>query len=154
MSMKYINSKNRAGEDVLGDYELLTFIEKLSEKYKLRTTNYQGYFVSEIVKESTFAEVTLARYVSEDAPIREIEDTCAFNDFNFISLNLYEDAEVKVKTEFRKFMYSKFGDEYLKDLKEYLNKKRDEEIQEAIVDITEQYENELDLLYTEAGLEK
>ena len=153
MSMKYINRKNKAEEDVLGDGVLLSFIESLAKKYPLRTTNYKGFFVSEIVKEDDYVEVTLSRYTSEDAPIREIEDSCWFNDYDFTSLNLYEEDIVNIKADFRKFMISKFGEEYEKDLKAYLRKQRDNEIEEAIKEITEKYDMEWFLLQ-EDELEK
>ena len=151
--MKYINRKNKAGEDVLGDGVLLSFIESLAEKYPLRTTNYKGYFVSEIVKEDDCAEATLARYTSDDAPIREIEDSCWFNDYDFASLNLYEEDVVNIKADFRKFMISKFGKEYEEDLRKYLISQRDKEINEAVQEIIDGYEQEWQLL-SEDELEK
>jgi len=152
-NMKYLNKKNKADEDILGDYELLCFIEKLAEKYNLRTTNYQGYFVSEIVKEEEWAEATLSRYTSDEAPIREIEDTCLFNDFDFYAPHVYGKEVLELKTEFRKFMISKFGKEYEEDLKIYLIKQRDEEIKEVVQEIKEGYELEWQLL-SEESLEK
>ena len=154
MSMKYINRKNKTGEYVLSNEDLINLVEDLARKYKLRTTNYAGYFMNEIERENEYAECTLSRYISDDAPVRVIKDGCWFNDYDFSSLNLYEEDIVNIKADFRKFMISKFGDEYIKDLKDHLREQRDNEIEEAIKEITEKYDMEWFLLQDEADLEK
>ena len=105
------------------------------------------------MKDEDWAEVTLSRYTSDDAPIREIEDQCWFNDFDFYAPHVYGKEVLELKTEFRKFMISKFGKEYEEDLKNYIIKKRDEEIKEVVQEIKDGYELEWQLL-SEDSLEK
>ena len=154
MSMKYINRKNEIGEYILSDEELIDFIEKLAKKYPLRTTKYAGYFAMELERQDDYAKYTLSCYMSDDAPIRIIEDDCWFDDYNFSSLYLYEDDVINIKTDFRKFMISKFGKEYIEDLKNNLRDMRDNEIEEATKEITEKYDKEWFNLQGELDFEK
>ena len=81
--------------------------------------------------------------MTDNAPIiKKIEDSCVINDFELFSLNLYDRNIIWCKNEYRKFMIEKFGDEYLKDLKNYMIKKRDAEIKVAIFEINAIYDEE------------
>ena len=154
MSMKYINRKNESGEYVLNDKELIDFLEKLAKKYPLRTTKYAGYFAKELERLDEYAKYTLSCYMSDEAPIRVIEDDCWFDDYNFSSLYLYEDDVVNIKTDFRKYMISKFGKEYFDDLKANLKESRDNEIEDSIKEITDKYDQEWFALEEELDLDR
>ena len=108
MKLKYLSKKNENQEYVVSDEELFNFIEMLCEKYNLRTTCFKGAFVHDLERGDVYVECVLSRYMSDDAPIRQVEDGCFFNDFDFSSLHLYNEDVVNIKTDFRKFMISKF----------------------------------------------
>ena len=144
--MKFINRKDENGNYVLSDAELVSMITTLDKKYDLSSTSYPGYFVWEITRDDEklgYTECVLTRYTSDDAPIRTIEDSCCMNDFDIFSLRVHDEKEDNLKRDFIKFMYAKFGEEYLVEFKNYIAIQREEEIKEQTKEINAKYDRVL-----------
>lgn len=147
--MKFINRKDKNGNYVLSDAELVSMITILDKKYDLSSTSYPGYFVWEITRDDErlgYTECILTRYTSDDAPIREIEDSCSMNDFDIFSLRVHDENEENLRRDFRKFMFAKFGAEYLAEFKNYISTQRANEIKEQTEEINSKYDSELEML--------
>ena len=144
--MKFINRKDESGNYVLSDEELVTMVKMLDKKYNLSSTSYPGYLVWEITRDDEklgYTECILARYTSEDAPIREVEDSCCMNDFDIFSLRVHGEKEDNLKRDFVKLMYAKFGEEYLVEFKNYIMIQREKEIKEQTKEINAKYDRVL-----------
>ena len=147
--MKFINKKDENEKYVLSDAELVSMIKNLNKKYDLSSTSYPGYFVWEITRDDEklgYTECILTRYTSDDAPIREIEDSCSMNDFDIFSLRVHDENEENLRRDFRKFMFAKFGAEYLAEFKNYISTQRANEIKEQTEEINSKYDSELEML--------
>ena len=147
--MKFINRKDTNGNYVLSDAELVSMITTLDKKYNLSSTSYPGYFVWEITRDDEklgYTECVLTRYTSDDAPIREVEDYCTMNDFDIFSHRVHGENEESLRRDFRKFMFAKFGEEYLTEYKNWISTQRNNEIKEQTKEINAKYDNELAML--------
>lgn len=153
-AMKYLNKKDVNGEYILSDEKIHKFIDSMCQKYPLRTSVYPGDRVNELKRNEDCIEYTINRYISNDAPIRTIENSCFMDDTAFHSQYLYEEDVVNATKDFWAFMVGVFGNEYQEDLKQHLIETRDDYIREATEEITEEYKKYADIVDSLCGEEE
>lgn len=142
--MDFLNRKDANENYIISDNELIKLIKLLDDIHGISSTSVKSDFVFELYREdSEYVECVLARYMSHEAPIRKVVDCCSLNDFECFSPLITSNDARELNKDFRKFMYTKFGKEYLVALKMYLDNARDKEIEEQTKSITRKYEEEM-----------
>lgn len=147
--MKFINRKDRNGNYVLGNDEIIAMLKQLNKKYHITSTAFPSDFVWEISRDDKklgYTECILARHTSDDAPIRDIEYSCDMNDFDIFSFQINPEQKSDMKKDFRKMMFAKFGDEYLTEYKKWVAAQRKQELKEQTEVINAKYNDDLKML--------
>lgn len=126
-----------------------SFLKLSDKKYGLASTSFSVDFVWKITRDDNklgYTECILTRYTSDDAPIREVEDSCTMNDFDIFSLRVHDEKEDCLKRDFRKFMFEKFGEEYLTEYRNWIAVQKANEIKTQTEEINSKYDIELEML--------
>lgn len=108
----------------LTDNEIREITYNLVNGYNLRKHQASCDHIFEINKNNNDEyKITIARYETFNQYKRIEEESCYLSDFNFISEYAFLEQK-NVTIEYNVYMYRKFGEKYLNELKIYLDKQR------------------------------
>ena len=144
--MNFINRKDGNGNYVVSNEELKSLIKSLNKKYKLSTRSAESEFAYELLRYKDKVECIVARYFSDCFSMFAVTESCILTDFDISSILDSESSIRNIHKDYRKFMYSKFGDEYINALKQFKKKQKQQAIRNYANERNEQYQNEVDIL--------
>jgi len=144
--MSFINRKDENGNYVISNEELRSLIKQFNKKYHLAPNSYECDCKYTLNRNKYGVDCVVGTYLTESGPIYPIDETCTLTDFDFVSIHVYEENDININKDYRRFMYSKFGDEYLKALKQFKKQEKEHDIKLYADERNEQYQNEVDIL--------
>ena len=134
--MGFINRKDENGNYIISNEELKSLMASLNEKYKLSRAN-ESERIYKLFRDEDGVTCVVGIRIPTYGPFTPIPDECFLTDFDVSSIRVRGEGKINIQKDYRKFMYSKYGDEYLEALKQFKKQEKQQATSDCATEMDE-----------------